>query len=46
MFSTIQEKKFKDKWPWFNIFTCREAKKKKKASSQSNIVPMDDETTT
>ena len=47
MFSTIEEKKFKDKWPWFNIFTCREPKKKKKkAASQSSIVPMDDETTT
>ena len=46
MFSTIEEKKFKDKWPWFNIFTCREPKKKKKATSQSSIVPVDDETTT
>ena len=49
MFSTIEEKKFKDKWPWFNIFTCREPKKKKKkkkAASQSSIVPMDNETTT
>ena len=46
MFSTIEEKKFKDKWPWLNIFTCRESKKKKKTASQSSIVPMDDETTT